>query len=172
MLLHTLTDVYFVFMSSIFFFFLYECSTILGFSGSSAGKESTCNAGDPSFIPGSGSSPGEMIGYPLLPAMWETWFQWLGWEDTWRRAWQPSPVFLPRESPWSKEPGRLQSMWSQRVRHDWATKHSTMSQFFIHLFVDGDLGCLQLRVHKIIVTVNIFTQALTNICFHFSWVNS
>ena len=37
----------------------------LGFPGSSAGKESTCNAGDPGLIPGSGSSPGEGIGYPL-----------------------------------------------------------------------------------------------------------
>ena len=36
-----------------------------GFSGSSAGKESACNAGDSSLIPGSGRSPGEGIGYPL-----------------------------------------------------------------------------------------------------------
>ena len=33
--------------------------------GSSAGKESTCNAGDPNLVPGSGRSPGEGIGYPL-----------------------------------------------------------------------------------------------------------
>jgi len=59
---------------------------ILGFPGSSAGKESACNAGDPGLIPGSGRSPGEGIGYPLqyswtslvaqtvknLPVMWET----------------------------------------------------------------------------------------------------
>ena len=38
---------------------------ILGFPGSSAGKESACNAGDPSSIPGSGRSPGEGISYPL-----------------------------------------------------------------------------------------------------------
>ena len=31
-------------------------------------------------------------------------------------------VFLPGESLWTKEPGGLQSMWLQRVRHDWATK--------------------------------------------------
>ena len=37
----------------------------MGFPGSSAGKESTCNAGDPSPIPGSGNSSGEQIGYPL-----------------------------------------------------------------------------------------------------------
>ena len=57
--------------------------------GSSAGKESTCNSGDPSSISGSGSSPGEGMGYSLqyswasprmvaqivenLPAMWENW---------------------------------------------------------------------------------------------------
>ena len=35
------------------------------FLGSSVGKESACNAGDPSLIPGSGRSPGEGIGYPL-----------------------------------------------------------------------------------------------------------
>ena len=36
-----------------------------GFPDSSVGKESTCNAGDPSLIPGSGRSAGEGIGYPL-----------------------------------------------------------------------------------------------------------
>ena len=60
---------------------------ILGFSVSSVGKESACNAGDPRSIPGVGGSPGEGIGYPLqyswaslmaqlvknLPAMQETW---------------------------------------------------------------------------------------------------
>ena len=67
-----------------------------GFPGSSVGKESTCNAGDPSSIPGLGRSTGEGIGYLLqyfwaslvaqlvknLPAMLETWVQSLGWEDS------------------------------------------------------------------------------------------
>ena len=67
----------------------------LGFPGGSAGKESTCNAGDPSSIPGLGRSPGEGMGYPLQyswaflvaqtvkspPAMQETWVQSLGRED-------------------------------------------------------------------------------------------
>jgi len=38
---------------------------IMGFTGSSACKEFACNAGDPSSIPGLGSSPGEEMGYPL-----------------------------------------------------------------------------------------------------------
>ena len=37
----------------------------MGFPGSSAGKESACNAGGPGSIPGLGRSPGEGIGYPL-----------------------------------------------------------------------------------------------------------
>ena len=66
-----------------------------GFPGSSVGKESACNAGDPGSMPGLGRSPGEGIGNPLqyswaslmaqlvknLPAMWETWVHSLGWED-------------------------------------------------------------------------------------------
>ena len=68
---------------------------ISGFPGSSAGKKSTCNAGDPGSIPGSGRSTREKIGSPLqyswaslvaqlvknLPAMRETWVRSLGWED-------------------------------------------------------------------------------------------
>ena len=37
---------------------------------------------------------------------------WVG-KTSRRRAWQPTPVFLPGESPWPEEPGGLQSMWSQ-----------------------------------------------------------
>ena len=51
------------------------------------------------------------------PAMQEIWVG-----KIWRRAWQPTPVFLPGESQWTEEPGGLQSMISQRVGHDWATK--------------------------------------------------
>ena len=35
------------------------------FPDSTVGKESTCNAGDPSLIPGLGRSPGEGKGYPF-----------------------------------------------------------------------------------------------------------
>ena len=66
-----------------------------GFSGSSVGKESACNAGDPSSIPGSGRALGEGIGYPFQyswastvaqlvknpPAVWETWVISVGWGD-------------------------------------------------------------------------------------------
>ena len=42
-----------------------EITAAWSYLGSSAGKESTCNAGDPGLIPGSGRPPGEGIGYPL-----------------------------------------------------------------------------------------------------------
>ena len=44
------------------------------------------------------------------PAMQETWVRSLDWEDSrgaWRKAWQPTPVFLSGESPWTEEPGGL-----------------------------------------------------------------
>ena len=65
--------------------------------GGADGKESACNVGD------QGSYP------------------WLG-KNPLKRVWQPIPVFLLGESPWREEPGGLQSMGSQRVRHEWATK--------------------------------------------------
>jgi len=51
---------------------------------------------------------------------------WVG-KIPWRRAWQPTPVFLPGKCPWTEEPwqGRMGFMGSQKVRHNWATKHST-----------------------------------------------
>ena len=47
----------------------------------------------------------------------------------WRRAWQPTPVFLPGESPWTEEPGGLQSMGLQRVGPDGATEHKDVASF-------------------------------------------
>ena len=83
------------FESKVFWAFAVVWLSLVSFSDSSVGKESTCNAGDPSSIPGSGRSPGEGIGYPFqyswaslvaqmvknLPAMRETWVWSLGWED-------------------------------------------------------------------------------------------
>jgi len=54
------------------------------------GKESSCNAGDLGSTPRLGRFP-------------------------WRRAWQPTLVFLQGESPWTEEPGGLQSMGSQEL---------------------------------------------------------
>ena len=53
-----------------------------------------------------------------LPATRETQARSLGWEIPWRRARQPTPVFLPGEYTWTEEPGGLQFMGSQIVGHD------------------------------------------------------
>ena len=77
------------------------------FPGCSAGKESTCKAGDTGSIPGSGRSSEEGIGYPLQyswgslvahlvnnpPTMQETW---LG-KILWRRERLPTPIFWAGE---------------------------------------------------------------------------
>ena len=42
---------------------------------------------------------------------------WVG-KNPWRRAWQPTLVFLPGESPGKEEPEGLESMGSQKVGHN------------------------------------------------------
>ena len=53
-----------------------------------------------------------------LPAVWETRFQSLGWEDPVEKEVATCSSILAWKIPWTKEPGRLQSMGLQRVRHD------------------------------------------------------
>ena len=53
-----------------------------------------------------------------LPAVWEIWIRSLGWEDPLEESMANPPVFLPGASPWTEEPGGLQSMGSQRAGHD------------------------------------------------------
>ena len=103
-----------------------------GFPGSSASKESVYNAGDPGSIPGSGSSPGEGIGYPLQeswaflvapivknsPAMWETRVQSLGWEDPLEEGMTTHSSILARRIPMDRGAWLPTSMGLQRVRHD------------------------------------------------------
>ena len=97
-----------------------------GFPGGSAGKESTCNAGDPGSVSGSGRAPGEGIGYLLqsswaslvaqtgknLPAMLETWVKSLGLEDALEEGMATHSNIFAWEIPWTEEPGGLQSMGS------------------------------------------------------------
>ena len=90
---------------------------IQGSPGSSAGKESTFNSGDPSSIPGSGRSPREGTGYPLqyswaslvaqlvknLPVMRETWVQSLGWEDSLEKGMANHSKILAWRNPLDRE---------------------------------------------------------------------
>ena len=56
-----------------------------------------------------------------LPAMWKTWVQSLGWEDPLEKEMTTHFSILDWRIPWMEEPGRLQSMGSQRIGHNWVT---------------------------------------------------
>ena len=53
-----------------------------------------------------------------LPAIWETWVLSLGWEDPLEEGMATHSRILTCRIPWTEEPARLQSMGSQRVRHN------------------------------------------------------
>ena len=53
-----------------------------------------------------------------LPTMWETWVWSLSQEDPLEKEMATDSLILAWEIPWTKEPGGLQSMGSQGVRHD------------------------------------------------------
>ena len=115
------------------------------FADSAVAKESA-SAGYPSSIPGSGSSPGERIGYPLQYSSASLvahtikrvhqkcgrpeFDPWIG-KIPWRKVWQPSPFILPGESPWTEEPGGQWSMGLQRARtwlsNDWAFNNDSLT---------------------------------------------
>ena len=71
-------------------------------------KASACNVGDLSSI-------------RRLSAMWETWVRSVGWEDPLEKEMATHSNTLAWKISWTEEPGRLQSMGSQRVGHDWET---------------------------------------------------
>ena len=60
----------------------------------------------------------------LLPAMQETWVPSLGQEDPLEKEMATYSSTLAWKIPWTEKPGRLQSMESQRVGHDWMTSLS------------------------------------------------
>ena len=67
-----------------------------------------------------------------LPAMQETQVQSLGQEDPLEKGMATHSSILACRIPWTEEPGRLQSMGLQRLRHDWTT--STFANTFIWLW--------------------------------------
>jgi len=58
----------------------------------------------------------QMIQNP--PAMQETWVQSLGWEDSLEKEMASHSSIIAWRIPWTEEPGRIQSMGLQRVRHE------------------------------------------------------
>ena len=70
-----------------------------------------------------------------LLAVQETRVRSLGWEDPMEKEMATHSSILAWKIPWMEEFGRLQSMGSQRVRHDWATSLFTLMTTDIQLFM-------------------------------------
>ena len=72
-----------------------------------------------------------------LPATWETWVRSLDQEDPLEKEMATHSSTLAWKIPWTEKPGRLQSMGSQRVEHNWATSFSfpffLVTVYIIHI---------------------------------------
>ena len=135
-------------------------SLTLAFLAAQLVKKSAWNTGDPGSIPGSGRSPRKGIGYPLryswaslrkngkeffgsagkeLPAMRETWFWSLGWEDSLEKGMATHSSILTWRIPWT-----LWSMGLQRIGHKWATSLSLLNAYMYVLHTSGILWVINI----------------------------
>ena len=67
-----------------------------------------------------------------LPTMWKTQLPSLGQEDALEKRMATYPSILAWRIPWPEQLGRLQSLESQRVRHDWVTKTRAYTHTYIY----------------------------------------
>ena len=72
---------------------------------------------------------------PVVP---DKWVPSLGQEDPLQEEMATHSSIFDQEIPWTEEPGRLQSMGSQRVRHDLETKQKQLNQYFSGRFAGED----------------------------------
>ena len=74
----------------------------------------------------------------------------LGWEDPLEEMATHSNI-LDWSIPWTEEPGGLQSMGSQRIRHDWVIKHTgTVTPIFIETETKAERDAVFTQKHKAI----------------------
>ena len=97
----------------------------MGFPCGSNGKESACNVGELDSVPGSG-------------------------RFLWRRAWQPTPIFLPGESHRQSWLAGYSPWGSQRVRHNWVAGTFTFQHgaFVYHILLFNPPGTMMLSHHN------------------------
>ena len=93
------------------------------------------------------------------PAMWVTWVGSLGWEDPLEKGMVTHSSIFPWRIPWTEEPGRLQSLGLQKVRHDWITKHTT----YLECIKDNCIkfSCLFLHCSGIYIKYYVISQIVT-----------
>ena len=126
-------------LSFFFFFFYLKYSWFIGFPGSSAGKESACNAGDLGSIPGLRRSP--------------------GWEDPLEKGMVSHYSILAQRIPMDRGAWWATVHGDQRVGHDWVTKHSTAHSWFTVFQVYSE-------VTKVYIYNNLYVYSF-QILFHY-----
>ena len=107
-----------------------------GFPGSSDGKDCTCSAGEPRLT--------------------------LGWEDPWRREWQPTPVFLPREFHGQN------SNWLATVPGVTKGRHDEATNFYLLLGASASLAILPVmfRVDFLTGLISLLSKGLSSLLQH------
>ena len=103
-----------------------------------------------------------------LPAMQETRVQSLDWEDPLEKEMATHSSILVWRTPWAEEPGGLQSMGSQRVRHDWATSQSMYHNLLSALPKEQTN---QSKLWSLMRKLNSVSYLGINCCFHCSWIS-
>ena len=86
-------------------------------------------------------SPASLVAQMVknLPAMRETWVWSLGLEDPLEKGMATHSSILAWRSPWTEEPGELQSMGSKRVGHDWVTNTHTNIYYTIYSWLNPQM---------------------------------
>ena len=69
------------------------------------------------------------------PAMREIWVRSLGWEDPLEKEMATHSSILAWRTPWTEEPGGLQSTGSQRIGHNWTSDLTVVSLILILIFI-------------------------------------
>ena len=117
--------------------------------------------------PSLGASPvAQMVKH--LPAMQETQVQFLSQEDSLEKGMVTHSSILVWKIRWTEEPGGLQFIGSQRVRHNWATNHAhTHSSFNATIMAELNHCDKSDMNHKVLIFfhyITLYRKKFSNLC--------
>ena len=105
---------------------------------------------------------------PAMQEMQEKWVWFLGWDDPLEKAMATHSSIFAWRNPWTEEPGRLQFMGLQRVRHDWACTHGSSIFSFLRNLIQFSTVIALIYISNISSQMFLFLQILANICYLWS----